>query len=601
LRISRVFLLDLLAGAAVVAAVVLASYWKIVDCETYMRLAIGRATAAAGGFLRTDPFLYSIPGQQWRNGEWLGDLILWWTYRVGGEAGLVALKLVVLGGGWLMLYILARKRGGSPIVIVSLVLVALGGSEWRLTERDDMFAHCLIPAYGLALEAARRDRRWLWALAPLGVLWANVHGSFTIGWVLVGAALAEALFGADRDPARARALALALALHPLLPLASPEGPRAYSHLVEHLLHAGPIKRYIREWQPPEREAATLAQLPLHVLGLVGLASFLPRPNRRQVQGFLCFAVGLVFAYGSQRFLLLFALLAIPAVAGNLRRAAEASARLRWPARAATAALAALGVLVLAPAVKAARSCPHAADQPDYPAHAARFIAAHAPGGSRLFMPYTGSQWVMWLAPEVGLSIHPHFSFRTEHMLRFFRDILPNPARFEEEVRRFDVNLALVDLVGESRALHAHLDAAADWQLVYFDGFYALYARKVPRNEGLLAEAFHTLRARLGFDYLTGPPGAELDRLTEQGPAVASALRAYLLLRAPGDAHARGLEARALLTPALAALPSSPALSAYLVEANLLAGDRTAAAAALQSGLRLFPQSSRLRALAAPRP
>jgi hypothetical protein len=587
------------AVLAVALAVILASYWKIVDCETYMRLAIGRATAAAGGFLRTDPFLYSLPGLPWRNGEWLGDLILWGTYRAGGEAGLVGLKLVVLGAGWVMLYLLARKRGGSPVVILALVMVALGGSEWRLTERDDMHAHWLVPAYGLVLEAARRNRRWLWALAPLGALWANVHGSFTIGWLLVGAALADALFGTDRDPARARALALALLLHPLLPLISPEGPRAYAHLVEHLLHAGPIKRYIREWQPPEREAATLSQLPLHVLGLVGLASFLPRPNRRQVQGFLCFAVGLIFAYGSQRFLLLFAQLAIPAVAGNLRRAAEAAGpRARWPARAGLGALAALGVLVLAPAIKAARRCPHAADQPDYPAHAARFIAANAPAGSRLFMPYTGSQWLMWTAPQVGLYIHPHFSFGTEHMLRFFREILPNPARFEEEVRRFGINLALVDLVGESRALHAHLDAAADWRLVYFDGFYALYARVEPRNAALMARAFPHLRARLGFDYL--PPGvplsAELERLDAEAPAVARALRAYLLLRAPAGDADRGARARDLLLPALATLPSSPALSAYLVEAHLLAGDRAAATAALERALRLFPQSPRLRPL-----
>src|SRR5207249_472594 len=76
---------DWIARAAIVAAVVLASYWKLVDCETYMRLAIGRFAAQTGlaGLHGPDPFLYSVPGLRWRNPEWLGDLLLWNTWRVG--------------------------------------------------------------------------------------------------------------------------------------------------------------------------------------------------------------------------------------------------------------------------------------------------------------------------------------------------------------------------------------------------------------------------------------------------------------------------------------------------------------------------------------
>src|SRR5436305_1551213 len=80
--------LEYAARAALVAALVLASYWRIVDCETYMRLAIGRF-AASGGLGKADPFLYSIPGLPWRNPEWLGDLLLWETWRAGGETALV--------------------------------------------------------------------------------------------------------------------------------------------------------------------------------------------------------------------------------------------------------------------------------------------------------------------------------------------------------------------------------------------------------------------------------------------------------------------------------------------------------------------------------
>jgi hypothetical protein len=596
------------ARLGTVAAVLLAAYWKIVDCETYMRLAIGRATWAAHLRLGADPFIYSVPGLRWRNPEWLGDLLLWGVYNLGGEPGLVIFKLLVLGTGWLLLYELARRRGGSPLVVLGLALLVLGGSEWHLGERNEMHIHWLVPAYGLCLEGARRDRRWLWGLLPLGLLWANLHGSFPVGWIIVGAALAESLVGAQRDRRLAVGLALALLAHPLFPLASLDGLRAYDQVVDHLRYGREIKKYIVEWRPPAEAAATLSQLPLHALGLIGLASFLPRPNRRQVAGFLLFLTGLALAHGSQRFLLLFGLLAIPVVAGNLRRFASAlawpqlaSGRSRIPARAGAAALLALGSVLFTPAVLAARRCPAARDQLGFPVAASRFVAAHAPEGSRLFMPYTGGQWLMWNAPRVPLYIEPNFTFSTRHFLHFFQEVMPHPDRFEEEVRRLDVNLALVDLVGESAALHRHLDRAPGWALVYFDGFYALYAARVPRNEGLIAASAYTvIRARLSFDELAAASEAalapELARLDAEAPAVAAALHAFRLLRSSAP---DGRRAGALLATALPVLPSSPALIAYRIEAAALAGDRAAAQAALAQGLRLFPQSARLQALVGP--
>jgi hypothetical protein len=588
-----------LARAAIVAAVVLASYWRIVDLETYMRLAIGRF-AAGGGLGKADPFLYSIPGLRWRNPEWLGDLLLWGTYRAGGETALVLLKLVVTSTGWLLLYQLARRRGGSPAVIMALTLVVLGGSEWHMSERNEMHLHWLVPAYGLVLDSGRRDRRWLWALPPLGILWANVHGSFTVSWLLVGAALAEALLGEDRDRRYAKALALVLAIHPLLPLVSPEGWRVYSFLLAHSRDAHAIKRYIREWQPPDREAATIAQASLHVLGLVGLLSFLPRPNRRQVGGFVLFAAGAWMAYGSQRFMVLFGLLALPVVAGNLTRLGP----LLKPAlaRAGVAALLVAGAALFVPAAVAARRMPHAADQRGYPARAAAWIAQHAPPASRLFMPYTGSQWIMWLAPQVGLYIHPQMSYGGQHLVRFFEEILPHPERFEEEVRRFDINLALVDLVGESAALQAHLDRAPDWTVVYFDGFYALYARRTPASEAFIHEhAFRVLKARLSFDYLARVPDEELApdlvRLDAEAPALAGALRAFRLLRT-SPSRESGQRAREMLRADLNQLPRSPAFFSYLIEAHVLAGDPAAARATLAHGLAVFPTSARLQAMAA---
>ena len=68
-----------------------ACYWKVVDSEIFMRLAIGRAIVGAGGVPERDPFMYPIPDLQFRNPESAGDVILYATNALGGEPALVAL------------------------------------------------------------------------------------------------------------------------------------------------------------------------------------------------------------------------------------------------------------------------------------------------------------------------------------------------------------------------------------------------------------------------------------------------------------------------------------------------------------------------------
>src|SRR5947207_10136999 len=94
---SRERLADLAGAGLVVLAVALVSYWRVANAETFMRLAIGRMTAVEGLLVAHDPWIYSVPGLGWRNPEWLGDLLLYGIYRAGGEGGLVAFKLVLLG------------------------------------------------------------------------------------------------------------------------------------------------------------------------------------------------------------------------------------------------------------------------------------------------------------------------------------------------------------------------------------------------------------------------------------------------------------------------------------------------------------------------
>lgn len=593
---SRRAWLDAAMLAVVLAAVVLVSYWRVVDTETYLRLAIGRVTAAAGPFLKEDPFLFSLPGLHWRNQEWLGDLLLYGVHHAAGEVGLVALKLVLLGAGFTLLYRLARVHGGGPLLTATLILVALLGADRRFIERDELHLYWLAPLYGLVLRAsAQRPRIRLWLL-PLGVLWANLHGSFVLGPLMLGAAGAQALI--DRDRARLRALAPLLALQPLLPMISPDGPHAYGQVWDHFRYGKLYASIISEWRPPGAVPLRLSDLPLHVFALVGLASFLPRANRRNLEGLVLLVAGLAMAYRSQRFIMVLAVLAVPPLTGNLTRIVSAlGARARPILRVAGPLALAGAALLLVPSIRAARARPHAASRPTVPAAAARWLAAHGPAGGRLFPTFSGSPWFLWEAPQVRVYIHTHFSFDGAFFARYFEQVLPHPRRFDDEVRRCDIDLALVEQKGDTHLIRDHLDASSDWTPVYMDAFFALFARKVPRNQPLIATSgYRVLRPRLAFEYLDDAPpdalAAELARLEREGPPLARAIRGYLHLR-----DGRPDQALPLLASAVPELPSSGVLSAYLASAYLRMGMTERARRVVADGLREFPMSPRLRELA----
>src|SRR5438045_3726745 len=118
---------------------------------------------------------------------------------------------------------------GAGLVVLAVALV----SYWRVANAETFMRLAIRRMTAVeGLLGSLRDRRWLLALVPLGLFWVSLHGSFPVGWLLVGAALAEALVGPRRDRRRARDLALVLLVHPLFPFVSPDGLHAYDLLLD---------------------------------------------------------------------------------------------------------------------------------------------------------------------------------------------------------------------------------------------------------------------------------------------------------------------------------------------------------------------------------
>jgi len=109
-------------------------------------------------------------------------------YRTLGAPGLQILKyasgLAAMGA----IYLTARRRGADPLptallLFFALLCIAVGYSAVRA----QVFTYGFFALFLYLLETARLsgNRRWLWLLAPIQIVWCNLHGGFLAGLGLI--------------------------------------------------------------------------------------------------------------------------------------------------------------------------------------------------------------------------------------------------------------------------------------------------------------------------------------------------------------------------------------------------------------------------------
>ena len=115
--------------------------------------------------------------------EWLSESIFAFFFTHFGFPGLVLLKacvaLLTLG----VLYQTMRVWGMDEIDNALLILLAVVFlSPALMTVRPHIFSCLLLTILFYVLRRVKfEDRRWLWCLPPMFIVWVNMHGGFIIG------------------------------------------------------------------------------------------------------------------------------------------------------------------------------------------------------------------------------------------------------------------------------------------------------------------------------------------------------------------------------------------------------------------------------------
>jgi hypothetical protein len=231
-----------------------------------MTLAYGREIVQHG-LPSYDVLTVWAHGRDWVDQQWLGQLIVYGAYVLGGMRAAVALHVFTLAGAMSLALVAARRLGGSArsvtwITLASLFVVAW--SSWTLRVQSLVFPLFVALIWLLAGDSRRASGRVLLVL-PIVALWANLHGTAFLAASLVALRGISILVEHRRDLRNRLPVALALLAAPALLLASPYGLSLLDYY-RHLLLNPAFSQYVTEWAPTKLGIATA---PFYVLALLG--------------------------------------------------------------------------------------------------------------------------------------------------------------------------------------------------------------------------------------------------------------------------------------------------------------------------------------------
>jgi hypothetical protein len=242
------------------------------DPDTYSHLALGRWILEHGAVPTSDPFSANFRGAHWLAFEWLSEVVFAIAYAAGGWMALAATASAAAATAFgLLARFLSREL--RPTAALFGVLVALPLTAPHLLARPHAMALPILVAWIAALiRAVDKRTSPSWLLLPLMTLWANLHGSFTFGLVMIGAAGAEALFNAR--PAERMSVVRHWGSFGLLALAAacinPYGPEMILVTVR-TIALGSALSTITEWRP--QDFSHIDSFEIVMLGAFGLALY----------------------------------------------------------------------------------------------------------------------------------------------------------------------------------------------------------------------------------------------------------------------------------------------------------------------------------------
>jgi hypothetical protein len=157
------------------------------DADTLWHIRTGQWILDNAQFPRVDFYSYTVAGTRWIAGEWLSEILFALAFNMGQWRGVVILSAVTVGAiiAILSFYLLQNLR--FSVAIGWAALTAFATSPHFLA-RPHLFSFVMLLVWLIILVDAYDSGDFKPSspvLVVLMILWANLHGSFTLGIALL--------------------------------------------------------------------------------------------------------------------------------------------------------------------------------------------------------------------------------------------------------------------------------------------------------------------------------------------------------------------------------------------------------------------------------
>jgi hypothetical protein len=457
---------------------------NVTDPDVWWHLRTGQLILQSHHVVHSDPFSFTRAGAPWVDHEWLSQILIYSLYRLGGWAALMMTFGALIAAGLLLVF--ARSPGKPYIAgIVTLLAAFASAPSWGV--RPQMLTFVLASVFLLLLERSQQNPKILWWMAPLMLLWANLHAGLALGIaLLILFAVGELLdivfgYGSWSDAKRRLGTLTAVGIVSLAVVAvNPYGARLYSYPFD-TLHSAAMQGYIGEWQSPDFHDPKYLPLLAMILGTLLLPSISPRKLRPRE---LLLLVAFTFAaLRSVRHIPLYVLVAAPLLSAMLdgwmteKRWALGLAE-QTPSRAKAilngAILAIFTIFMVARLGYVAGNQSHV-EAKEFPEAGVGFLRSHALPGPILNHYNWGGYFIWKLYPEYRVFIDGRADvYGDEFMNEFALTYAAKGRDWREPLDRWGIRTIVLP---PDSPLLAAIRALPAWRLAYSDPQVEIFTKE----------------------------------------------------------------------------------------------------------------------------
>jgi hypothetical protein len=472
---GRVSLSTVWAITAVALPVIAALDASLASIDLAYHIRAGNSMLDTHTVIRTDTYTFTASGRPWLDQQWLSQVLFAMVHRAGGWAALHLLRAALVGAIFLFVFLACGAAGASKKAAAGLTLGAFVVSVGGLGLRPQLLGMLLFSITLWLLFERDRLPVALWAIPVVVTVWANTHGSFFLGPLLLGLAYLDDV--RRRSPAKKRTLAVAAVSLGAVTL-NPFGLRVWNYAAS-LSTNRVITRFVSEWQPPDLRDPAGVIFFLSALAVVGFLArrALPTPWSTLLFFAVFFVIGLLAIRG----IFWWALVAPVLVAGLHGVDRGASVERPYPGRAGAnlAIVALLGILAVSAlpwwraANPLASSAELVADDPHGITEELRRILTP---GDRIFNAQRWGSWFEFALPENPVAVDSRIEVIPGSVWTAYADVSFGRQGWQGILDRWRVSVVVANR-GQQHELIPLILKDPGWRAVYRDRLGLVFVRR----------------------------------------------------------------------------------------------------------------------------